>query len=114
MRQRGIPLADPVPGRKSRTPPAGMLCSWPPDLGPAGVDHVVARPAVYRRPFPRQVGRWLGLRATRPAAARLAPPLTRLAEVTVHAGSVHLVDAKRRSSRVARSGSTTGPLPAWF
>jgi FAD-dependent urate hydroxylase len=93
MRQRAIRWLT-RPERTSRAL-GGMLSSWP-DLGPPGVDHVVARPTVYRR-LPRQVGRRLGLRAMRPAAARGLE--NRLAKVTVRAG-VHLVDVRRRSRRV--------------
>jgi hypothetical protein len=94
MRQRKIRwLARPE--RTSRAL-AGKLCSWP-DLGPAGVDQVVARPTIYRR-LPRKVGRSLGLRAMRPAAARWLEG--RVAKINVHAG-VRLVDARRRNGQVA-------------
>lgn len=83
------------PERTSRAL-AGMLCGWP-DLGPAGVDHIVARPTVYRRLL-RHIGRWLGLRTMRPATARWLED--RLAKVTVHTG-VRLVDARRWDGRVA-------------
>ena len=48
-------------------PVSKMLYAWP-DVGPAGVSHIIAKPHLYRR-FPRGVqDRW-GVRAIRPAGA---------------------------------------------
>jgi hypothetical protein len=59
---------------------SGMLYAWP-DVGPAGVSHLVARPALYRR-MPRKTQDRLAQRALRPAGAAWLVP--RLADVPIH------------------------------
>lgn len=62
--------------------PIGPLLYAPPDVGPACLSHVVARPQVWRT-FRGVVGR-LGPRVIRPAGARWLVP--RLADVPMHVG----------------------------
>ncbi len=58
-------------------PLSGLLYAWP-DVGPAGVSHLVALPALFRK-LPRATQERLGIRSVRPAgAAWLKPRLENL------------------------------------
>jgi FAD-dependent urate hydroxylase len=59
-----------------------MLYAWP-DVGPAGVSHLVARPALYRR-MPREMQDRLAQRSIRPAGAAWLVP--RLRNVPIRTG----------------------------
>ncbi|HUP75159.1 MAG TPA: NAD(P)-binding domain-containing protein [Acidimicrobiales bacterium] len=67
-----------------------------PDVGPAGVSQLVARPDLYRR-LPRRLQNRLSPRAIRPAGARWLR--NRLQDVAISTGST-VVRAERQSSRV--------------
>jgi cation diffusion facilitator CzcD-associated flavoprotein CzcO len=58
------------------------LYAWP-DVGPAGISHLVARPALYRR-LPREKQDRLAVRAIRPAGAAWLVP--RLRDVPIRTG----------------------------
>lgn len=64
--------------------PLERLLYAPPDVGPAGVSHLVARPDLYRR-LPRGVQDRLGVRSIRPAgAAWLKPRVEKVRIATGH------------------------------
>src|SRR6266850_1815866 len=63
--------------------PVARLLYAPPDVGPAGVSHLVARPDWYRC-FPRGMQDVLGVRSIRPAGAAWLKP--RLKEVPITTG----------------------------
>src|SRR5712692_6802057 len=77
--------------------PVARLLYAPPDVGPAGVSHLVARPSLYRR-FPREVQNCLGVRCIRPAGAAWLK--SRLKEVPITIGRV-VVSAVPASGRLA-------------
>jgi len=63
--------------------PLGHLLYAPPDVGPAGISHLVARPDLYRR-FPRKTQERLAVRSIRPAGAAWLKP--RLKDVPITTG----------------------------
>ncbi len=72
-----------------------MLYAWP-DVGPAGVSHLVARPALWRR-MPRARQDRLARRAIRPAGAAWLVP--RLRDVPIRTG-VEIAGAEASAGRV--------------
>jgi FAD-dependent urate hydroxylase len=74
---------------------SSMLYAWP-DVGPAGVSHLVARPALWRR-MPRERQDRLAKRAIRPAGAAWLVP--RLADVPILTG-VEIASAEAEAGRV--------------
>jgi FAD-dependent urate hydroxylase len=72
-----------------------MLYAWP-DVGPAGVSHLVARPALYGR-MPRQTQDRLATRSIRPAGAAWLVP--RLRDVPIRTG-LRVVEAARVNGHV--------------
>ncbi len=74
--------------------PLGPMLYAPPDVGPAGVSQLVARPALFRR-LPRRTQLRLGPRSIRPAGSGWLRP--RLASVPIRTG-VNV----RRATRVGR------------
>lgn len=74
---------------------SSMLYAWP-DVGPAGVSHLVARPALWRR-MPRERQDRLARRAIRPAGAAWLVP--RLSAVPLRTG-VSITGAETVSGRV--------------
>jgi FAD-dependent urate hydroxylase len=76
--------------------PVAVLLYAPPDVGQAGLSHIVARPNLFRR-FPRVVqDRW-GIRAIRPAAAAWLQP--RCASIRIATG-VQVASATPRSGQM--------------
>jgi len=71
------------------------LYAWP-DVGPAGISHLVARPACYRR-LPRATQDRLAVRSIRPAGAAWLVP--RLSDVPIRMG-VHVTAASRVDGHV--------------
>jgi cation diffusion facilitator CzcD-associated flavoprotein CzcO len=67
-----------------------------PDVGPAGVSHLVARPGLYRR-MPRRTQDRLAVRSVRPAGAGWLRP--RLASVPIHTG-VRVTAATEEAGRL--------------
>jgi len=74
---------------------SSMLYAWP-DVGPAGVSHLVARPALWRR-MPRERQDRLARRAIRPAGAAWLVP--RLRDVPIRTG-VEIAGADASAGRV--------------
>ena len=74
---------------------SSMLYAWP-DVGPAGVSHLVARPALWRR-MPRERQDRLARRAIRPAGAAWLVP--RLRDVPIRTG-VEIAGAEASAGRV--------------
>jgi FAD-dependent urate hydroxylase len=74
---------------------SSMLYAWP-DVGPAGISHLVARPALWRR-MPRERQDRLARRAIRPAGAAWLVP--RLHDVPVLTG-VEIAAAQAEAGRV--------------
>jgi thioredoxin reductase len=70
-----------------------------PDVGPAGVSHLVAHPGLYRK-MPRPLQDRLAVRSVRPAGAGWLRP--RLASVPIHTG-VRVTSAKEDGGRVRLS-----------
>ena len=74
---------------------SSMLYAWP-DVGPAGVSHLVARPALWRR-MPRERQDRLARRAIRPAGAAWLVP--RLRDVPIRTG-VEIAGAEASAGRL--------------
>jgi cation diffusion facilitator CzcD-associated flavoprotein CzcO len=74
---------------------SSMLYAWP-DVGPAGVSHLVARPKLWRR-MPRERQDRLARRAIRPAGAAWLVP--RLREVPIRTG-VEIAGAEASAGRI--------------
>jgi cation diffusion facilitator CzcD-associated flavoprotein CzcO len=92
-------------GRRHTMPVVSrLLYAWP-DVGPAGVSHLVARPRLYRR-IPRETQDRLATRSIRPAGAAWLIP--RLAGVPIRTGVEARVAARQNGSvRLELSDGTT-------
>jgi cation diffusion facilitator CzcD-associated flavoprotein CzcO len=84
-------------------PPVARLLYAPPDVGQAGLSHLVARPSLYRR-LPRSVQNRWGKRAIRPAGAAWLNP--RCAPIRINTGTAVLA-ASQKGERVALKLSDT-------
>src|SRR2546427_11195248 len=84
--------------------PVARLLYAPPDVGPAGVSHLVARPDLYRR-FPRGVQDRLGVRSIRPAGAAWLKPRLEKVPITTGRTVVSAVPAGERLTVKLNDGS---------
>jgi len=84
--------------------PVKRLLYAPPDVGPAGVSHLVARPDLYRR-FPRAVQDRLGMRSIRPAGAAWLKPRLEKVPITTGRTVVSAVPAGGRLAAKLNDGS---------
>ena len=84
--------------------PVANLLYAPPDVGPAGVSQLVARPGLYRR-FPRGVQDRLGVRSIRPAGAAWLKPRLEKVPITTGRSVVYAVPAGERLVAKLNDGS---------
>ena len=77
-------------------PPVARLLYAPPDVGQAGLSHLVARPNLFRR-LPRSVQNRWGKRAIRPAGAEWLNP--RCAPIRINTGTA-VISASPKGERV--------------
>jgi FAD-dependent urate hydroxylase len=85
-------------------PPASRLLYAPPDVGQAGVSHLVARPNWFRR-LPREIQNRLAVRAIRPAGAAWLKPRTQHVPITTGRTVVSAVPAGQRIVLKLNDGS---------
>jgi lysine/ornithine N-monooxygenase len=84
--------------------PIGRLLYAPPDVGQAGVSHLVARPNWYRR-LPRRMQDRLGVRAIRPAGAAWLKPRCEQFPITTGRAITSAVPANGRANLKLDDGS---------
>ncbi len=89
---------------KHTTPWVSKLLYAPPDVGPAGVSHLVDHPGAYHR-LPRRLQDRLAVRSVRPAGAGWLRP--RLAAVPIRT-ALHVTEAKAGGDRIRLSFDAAG------